>query len=491
MAPQLHPLQSPLTPPRRQKAHSSAPLLQRAGHASLTFQPPPRFSDASSGLLTSPTTPFEDPTSFSDKSLSFQQKQHKTRTLPSRKVNPYSFATVLKPALLNHWSEPSPQYPTATPSLTFGSHQRKRARLDIKSTPIATSKGRISQASDHSQVSTSQSEHTGDLSHLSRRSGLFETSRTLLTQFPLPPKLPQLASDSSSQGTPNEPKTPSIFLHQHYQTLDIELQPLRTPQSADSFQVPSNIVTRKYSLPKPPPRLEKPLPLLPEMADSKARTTPPRAIFKDFSTAYQSIKSKSTRNLYDGSPVQELPLPPMPAQIRPTPIRSQSESRHSTNEEESARPMAARTTTKQRVLAQMPSTKRASNQMSQWYDNEQVFLGLSQAIAGRRRRRALPIDVFTRFSMPEVSNLYDKETHDEVDLLRLQSQLGGSSSSSGDRHETDHDSHSTSAGSHDSAEDFIDSYITKPEPQRPYVSRRYSAMPRLQHVHSGLTDMTT
>jgi len=227
------------------------------------------------------------------------------------------------------------------------------------------------------------------------------------------------------------------------------------------------------------------------MADSKTRTTPPRAIFKDFSTAYQSIKSRSVRNLYDGSPAQELPLPAVPAQIRPASIQTQSRNCDSTDEEESAQLMAARTTSKQILLTGLPSTRRASTQAQQWADNEQAFLGLSQAISGRRRRRAFPIDVFARFSMPEVSYLYDNGTHDDVDLLRSPSHLASSSSASGDRHQSDHDSHSTGAGSHDSAEDFIDSYITKPEPQRPYISRRYSAMPRLQHVRSGLTDITT
>lgn len=150
-----------------------------------------------------------------------------------------------------------------------------------------------------------------------------------------------------------------------------------------------------------------------------------------------------------------------------------------------------RSTFWQRLSAGPESAKHGST-IPQSPDNEQISLGLSRAVLGRHRRQAAPVDVFARFSMPEVSKLYDNDMSSYIDNLNLLNSSGQVDSSlSSRRDNSDQESQSTSAGSHDSAEDFIDSYATKLEPQRPYTSRRYTAMPRLQHVRSGLTDVTT
>jgi len=476
-------LDSPLTPPRPTKRQSTAPPLQRAGHAFLTLPSQPRLSTLNTSLLPFQDSPFSDPTTSVETDLT---RHHNDLELHKGADDPL-FADILATRTLDLWPSKRPQRAAA--------QNEQRAWISEEDTvlerPVAASSqtAKDSNPSQRPPRSARTAERYFTPRQLSRRSVLSDTSRMLLGLFPLPPRLAQLSPDTSTQSTIEGPLTPPEVFQRQQQGSEFELRELGRAETFALEPSPVKVKPRIYSLPKPPQRQNKPLQMLPtENTATTTRTTPPRAIFTDLTTAYQAIRSKSNRDLTDVSATQDLPLPPVPAPTRQSPPKQRIHGLDSfvgsrTAKEETTSPtFLARLS---RVLGQDNKHDVVAKTTTSLKPNETVTCS-TQTLAHRRRARHVPIDAFARFSMPEVSLLRSRskfrDDSDNAALLDSPSSCRTSSASSlHSQRRTEHGSRSTDSGSRDSATHIIENYMSEHSRVRPASFRRYSALPRLQH----------
>ena len=477
-------LDSPSTPPRPTKRQSTAPPLQRAGHAFLTLQSHTRFSTLSTGLLPLPDSPLDDST---QPATIDHVRHHKSLGLLTETNTP-SFADILATRALDLWHRTRLRREAVEERAWISEEDTVLDRPVAPSIVVPTREAKDQHTSHGPSRSTRVLEKYITPRQLSRRSVLSDTSRTLLALFPLPPRPAQLSPDASTQSTIEGPLTPPELFQRQERGIEIELQELGRTQTFGLEASPVKVKPRIYSLPKPPLRQNKSLPMLPpESTTTTTRTTPPRAIFADLTTAYQAIRSKSNRDLTDVQASQDLPLPPVPARKRQSPPKQRTHGLNSTV----ATKTAEEETTSPTFLARL---SRALGQESK-HDAVAKTTSLkpsktvtysTQTLARRRRARHVPIDAFARFSMPEVSVLRSRSKYrddsDNAALLDSPSSRRTSSVSSLQSHRrTEHGSRSTDSGSRESATHIIENYMSEHSRVRPASFRRYSALPRLQH----------
>ncbi len=158
-----------------------------------------------------------------------------------------------------------------------------------------------------------------------------DTSNFSLSRFPLPPHASEQTPPNSSEGKnqSNEPKTPTVY-HVRGASFDIinphqslRLQDIETPAEQDgecSEYFHTGVMTEppdsKFA--QMTPRHSNPH----DQDGTRAKATPPRALFEDLPSAYTSITARSSRRYQQTAPLtNDLPLPPVPVAVREAPAK--------------------------------------------------------------------------------------------------------------------------------------------------------------------------